>query len=43
MTRIQVILEADVEALLRSHVHYRGDLSRLVNEAIRKTLGPSHE
>ena len=36
--KISVVLEADVEEVLRSNLRKKGDLSRIVNEALRKYL-----
>jgi len=36
--RVQVVLDDDVEKLLRNHIERKGDLSRIVNEALRKHL-----
>ena len=38
MGRVQVVLDDDVEALLRNHIQKKGDISRIINEALRDWL-----
>jgi len=38
MGRVQVVLDDDVEKLLRNHVERKGDISKIINEALRKHL-----
>lgn len=34
--RVNVVLEEDVEELLRNHIKKKGDISRIINEALRQ-------
>lgn len=36
MGRVQVVLDADVEKLLRDRCKKKGDMSKFVNEALRE-------
>ena len=38
MGRVQVVLEDDLEELLRNRIKRKGDMSRIINEALRKHL-----
>jgi len=38
MGRVQVVLDEDVEKLLRNHIQRKGDISKIINDAIRKYL-----
>jgi len=38
MGRVNVVLEEDVEELLRKHTRKKGDISRIINEALRVFL-----
>ena len=41
MGRVNVVLEEDVEEMLRNHIKKKGDISRIINEALRKYLANS--
>ena len=38
MGRVNVVLEDDVEELLRNHIKRKGDISKIINQALRKYL-----
>lgn len=37
--KVTVVLDDDVESLLRNHMRKKGDLSKIVNEALREYFG----
>jgi len=39
MGKVTVVLDDDLEERLRNHIRGKGDLSKIVNEALRKHLG----
>ena len=39
MGRVNVVLDDDIEALLRNHIKRKGDISKIINEALRKYFG----